>query len=123
MLILSKYKDYYDGVAGSTGIDKTIVYNRELIEVEEKKIIYPFKNADFWRKTKDNPFINLNNFHFNKESKKKYEHYSYFIIGFCGKIYIGWKLYWERKRSDFSDPELITLITYDFDFIKTILDP
>ena len=29
MYIIAKKKDYYDGVVGTMGIDKTIVYNRE----------------------------------------------------------------------------------------------
>ena len=36
MLIISKKKDFYDGVVGTMGIDKTLVYDREIIEVEEK---------------------------------------------------------------------------------------
>ena len=31
MYVISKFKDYYDGVVGSVCIDKTIVYERKLI--------------------------------------------------------------------------------------------
>ena len=43
MYIISKKKDYYDGVAGTTGIDKSIVYERQIIEVEEKNLPNEFK--------------------------------------------------------------------------------
>ena len=38
MYIISKKKDYYDGVAGTTGIDKTIVYDRQIVELEKDEI-------------------------------------------------------------------------------------
>lgn len=41
MLIISKKKDYYDGVVTTTGIDKSIVYNRNPIIVNEKE--YPIE--------------------------------------------------------------------------------
>ena len=31
MYIIAKNKDYYDGVAGTMGIDKTIVYERNTV--------------------------------------------------------------------------------------------
>lgn len=68
MLIISKYRDYYDSVAFSKGIDKTIVYKRDGEQVNYSKIktLFPTKNYS-WRKDEDTIFT--------------------FIIGFCGKLY------------------------------------
>ncbi len=45
MYIIAKNKDYYDGVVGSVGMDKTIVYERVIDEIESnEKMIKPFKD-------------------------------------------------------------------------------
>lgn len=45
---------------------------------------------------------------------------NYFIIGFCGKLYVGWKLYYETSRG--YNKKLITEITYDVNFISPLID-
>lgn len=121
MLILSKnIKDYYDGVAGSTGIDKTIVYNRESIEVLDKNMPKFFNAGKFSFKTRDNYLNDLGRGRINNLNSKVCHDYSYFIIGFCGKQYIGWKLYSEVKYK--SETKLVTTILYDFNIIKSIID-
>jgi hypothetical protein len=128
MYIIAKRKDYYDGVAGSTGIDKTIVYDRPVIEVEDNDIPVLFHRKRFmWGKTGESPFYKLQNHHLNKAFQKNYPHFAYFIIGFCGKLYIGWKLYRETPNNDcgsnyYRANDLVTDITYDFDYMKTIVD-
>jgi len=68
MLIVSKYRDYYDSVAFSKGIDKTIVYQRDKQQLNYKKIKIDFPAHDHtWSKPEDRIFT--------------------FIIGFCGKLY------------------------------------
>jgi hypothetical protein len=121
MLIISKKKDYYDGVVGTMGIDKTLVYDREIIEVEEKNFPSIFQRKGFsWKKSKDSVFLNIGNHTIKNEQYKNYQNCSNFIIGFCGKLYIGWKLYHENRKVY---PEILTTtITYDFDLIKTIVD-
>jgi hypothetical protein len=126
MLILAKKKDYYDGVAGTTGIDKTIVYDRQIIEFDEKEKPIPIL---FHRKKWSNdasPFYNLDYYHLNKNVQKKYPQYNYFIIGFCGKLYVGWKLYCEGKpyfnEFDYKIIPFLTEITYDLDYMKSIID-
>lgn len=119
MYIISKHKDFYDGVAGTFGIDKTIIYNREIIEVEHENRPTIFRESD-------NPFRNLGFFHLKKHNKPKYELYGHFIVGFCGKLYIGWKLYSENNKKYYpmlSTDAIITKITYNNNYIKTILDP
>lgn len=116
MYIISKKKDYYDGVVGTMGIDKTIVYNREIFETENRKNFPDFinKNKRNWKEMKEYPFSSLGLYSFNKEFIDKYSGYSYFIVGFCGKLYVGWKLY--------SDT-FTTTITYDKNLINKILHP
>ncbi len=69
LIVNSKYKDYYDSVAYSKGIDKSIVYNRELQEIKLNWL----KNFP----SHDITWINSG----NKTSV------STFIFGFCGKLY------------------------------------
>ena len=88
MYIISKYKDYYDGVAGTMGIDKTIVYDRQIIDVEEKdmpEFLKPKRYYSYFRERENNPFYQLGNSRIKRKYWKKYPHDSYFIIGFCGK--------------------------------------
>jgi len=119
MYIISKKKDYYDGVAGTTGIDKTIVYHREVIELEEDKLPKQFRRKSNWRKEDINPLRELSTFKLKKEFHDVCEDYSYFIIGFCGKLYIGWKLYREEIFPYMVDTE----ITFDSEYMKSILEP
>ncbi len=123
MLILTKRKDYYDGVVGTLGVDKTLVYDRQEVELQEKDFPDDFKRKRYsWNKSNDTQFYNIARHDIKKEFQKKYQHYSYFLIGFCGKLYIGWKLYSEvRKNSGITD--LVTEFTYDFEYIKTIIKP
>lgn len=123
MYIISKKKDYYDGVAGTTGIDKTIVYDRQIIEVEENNIPTFFAKKRYcFGKNDQTPPHNLNSYRLKKEVTIVYPEYSSFIIGFCGKLYIGWKLYSEGKTLSYGGKELITTITYDFDNMKKLIE-
>jgi hypothetical protein len=123
MLILSKQKDYYDGVVGTMGVDKTIVYERQITEIENPDRPTMFKRHPFWWSSNPHsPFLQLDEFRtINKEFRTKYEHSGYFILGFCGKLYVGWKLYKEVKKQGYPNFNLITTITYDFDEIKKII--
>lgn len=68
MLIISKFHDYYDPVGKTTGIDKTIVYQRTEVEL----------TVDFDTRIDD-------------EGGKRYPdwryEYKFYLIGFCGKLY------------------------------------
>lgn len=125
MLIITKRKDYYDGVAGTTGIDKTIVYDRQMIEFDDLRKAPKVFHIDKYDSNlvKNNPFYRLGNTDLITEFKKKYPHDSYFIIGFCGKLYLGWKLYSEVKRINYSDSNAKIDIIYSVDDIKKIFKP
>ena len=119
MYIISKKKDYYDGVVGTMGIDKTIVFNRETIEIDNKKKFPDFINLNkrSWKELKEYPISSLGYYHINDEYTKIYGGYSYFIVGFCGKLYVGWKLY------KMVDNDFVTVITYDSELMISILEP
>ena len=121
MYIIAKKKDYYDGVAGTTGIDKTIVYDRETTEFEKDEIPITFeRKRGYWGTRKDTPFHKMGYHSIRKEFRGVYcDEYAYFIVGFCGKLYVGWKLY--RANNEYPH-EVTTEITYDFDFMKTFLE-
>jgi hypothetical protein len=118
MLIITKKseKDYYDGVVGTMGIDKTLVYNRQIIEIDKKYIPTFLNNGKRSRLLSSSH--NLGGHSIKKECE--YQSYGYFIIGFCGRLYVGWKLYKEIKSK--FDTELLTNITYDFNYMNSILN-
>jgi len=122
MYIISKKKDYYDGVAGTMGIDKTIVYDRQIIEIEEKDLPKIFHSYSAWTNKNPSPFVKLSNTNIKKELRIVYRSISPFIIGFCGKLYVGWKLYSEGKMLPYGDKELITTITYDNENVKKLVE-
>lgn len=121
-IINHKHKDYYDGVAGTTGIDKTIVYDRKLIDVDEKDIPAFFAKRRYFTKEKESSFHDLYSYNLTKKGRETYPAYSHFVVGFCGKLYVGWKLYNRGKEIHCYSNEVITTITYDFDYIKTIVE-
>ena len=122
MLILSKKneKDYYDGVVGTTGIDKTIVYHRKIIEIDGKhtngEIPKIFNQKNFKLFDWDNPFYLITRIH-AKQNNKKYFDVVPFFIGFCGKLYVGWKLYYKVKKYPWD--EIKTDFEYD---IENVID-
>jgi len=117
MYIISKNKDYYDGVVGTTGVDKTIVYEREpVIEEDPHKFIEPFTARKSWSRRDRTPFNTFQSSYPIKRSSI-YEASSGFIVGFCGKLYIGWKFYREVTNEHYNT-DMETFITYDLEFIK-----
>ena len=98
MYIISKFKDYYDGAVGM-GIDKSIVYERHTIgeKYEQVKKYETFK--ELMPKTKF-PFSRHNNFDmddFHTNSKSIYYKVDTFVVGFCGKYYLGFRFSRKRK--------------------------
>ena len=115
MHIISKYKDYYDGVAGSVGIDKTCRYMRE-----PRYVSYDFKDISHingWQARYHLPTFKSDDAgRWYKHPKGKADYYNYFIIGFCGKLYIGYYFKWKGTKEYYSNPEGtddVELITYD----------
>jgi len=120
MYIITKKKDYYDGVAGTMGIDKSIVYDRQIIEFGEDDMPTIFRRKiGFWGiRHRENPFRELAYHRTKKEYRDVCDEHAYFIIGFCGKLYVGWKLY--RIIDKYNG--VSTEITYDLEYIKSILE-
>jgi hypothetical protein len=122
MLIINhNKKDYYDGVVGTMGVDKTIVYNRDTVELDNRSIPSAFKGKDgFWGlKFRETPFHELSYISIKKKYKNICDEHAHFIIGFCGKLYIGWKLY---REIDIETHAISTEFTYDTEYMQTILE-
>jgi len=100
MYIIAKNKDYYDGVVGSVGMDKTIVYERVIEEIiDNKEKPEEFQHKKFgWEK--GSPFLNVCSAHVDRDKTKKYDDVNGFIVGFCGKLYLGWKFEYKYEEWD-----------------------
>lgn len=96
MLIVSKFRDYYDSVAGTMGIDKKLVYKRNSLELNYK---YP---DFFYRIQHCCPYIS-----------KLFKSVRVFVVGFCGKTYVGF---------DFDLGNDKKLITYDIELVKELFE-
>lgn len=98
MYIITKNKDYYDGVVGTVGMDKTIVYERQTEEIEDyKRFPKAFKHKrHVWNDR--NPLLNLCRLDVDKEKTSKYHDADGFIVGFCGSLYIGWQLHYKEEQ-------------------------
>ncbi len=113
MFIISKHKDYYDGVAYSMGIDKTIIYERNTIMVDDRKL-FPkqFGSGDsLWRNDKT-LYSKMYNLGGRIVGRVKDGYFiAPFVVFFCGKTYPGYKAITE-KRVNFST---VTEIEYFYD--------
>lgn len=110
MLVVSKFHDYYDPVARSKGVDKTIVYKRETVEKEDEKtckIVKSFLLPSFQRTERIHGVI-------SKESS-----YNMVIIGFCGKFYPMFICY--QRSTDYTTSAKTNYL-YDQGFISVILE-
>lgn len=125
MYIISKNKDYYDGVVGTVGMDKTIVYERHPNEIDNRNLMpKEFKGNDNHRSWMDNnPFLNIGYVDVDTKKTKKYISAESFIVGFCGKLYIGWRFYYNVKAPYFSGRmfDIEYDIIYDFEIAKKYL--
>ena len=74
MLIISKFRDYYDASVGY-GVDKTIVYERETRVIKSNEFFVDNRIGDDYYLRRPN----LNEDRFHNQWK---------IIGFCGKTYV-----------------------------------
>jgi hypothetical protein len=76
------------------------VYERNLIEIENQREMPKEFHGDFgWSRNYDNHFLNLG-YSDTKRDCKKYKKAKFFIIGFCGKLYLGWKLFYSVEEFD-----------------------
>lgn len=80
--------------------------------------IFRRKSGVWGIRHRENPFRELAYHRTKKEYRDTCDEHAYFIIGFCGKLYVGWKLYHIIDRYD----EVSTEIIYDLEYIKSILE-
>jgi hypothetical protein len=116
-IINTKQKDYYDGVVGTMGIDKGIVYERNTVVIDgtDKNLVFPKEYGDSGRWMHVNPFRDLSRY--NVKPECEFDDFTAFIVGFCGQHYVGWKFY---KNSDDKNNyyDFTTEITYDYNKVK-----
>ncbi len=75
MKIISNFKDYYDGVVNTYGIDEHVIFIRDTKELISKDI--NFKKPEIYRHTTQGKYSDLDHD----------IHYDFIYIGFCGLIY------------------------------------
>ena len=126
MYIIAKKKDYYDGVVGSVGMDKTLVYERTPTEIEDPKDMpKEFQGKRGWNYRDENPFLNIIYFDIDSKKTKKYEKVHHFLVGFCGKLYLGWKFHYKVQGWDLETGEkkefIETDIIYGYENAKKFL--
>lgn len=124
MYIISKHKDYYDGVVGSVGMDKTLVYERQVKDRTNALKEFKHSRSGGWRSNDENPFLNVGYADIDREKTKKYKDIHFFIVGFCGKLYLGWKLYYKVKERDETGTIVDvtkTDIVYGYENVKDLL--
>jgi hypothetical protein len=122
-IIDKKKKDYYDGVVGTMGIDKEIVYERKTAEFNKNEE-FP---KEFQRIVGGSIFRNENHFrnlHFHSPKKEsEYDEADGFIVGFCGNLYPGYRFLKKKKLHNYADNyEFTTTIVYDEKKIKKHLE-
>lgn len=76
MYIVSKWRDYYDKIK-AFGIDKTVVYKRETLEIPKKRSHHYVS----WQERDDFPGI------CEKHNQKSKYVFHYSVIGFCGSLH------------------------------------
>ena len=118
MLIIKKYHDYYDSAVGVDGIDKTCIYERlpvqESNQYEMGKIHELFKGDKVgWH---CGPYSeNYSKFRYNKPQKNDPYFIMPFIIGFCGKTYVGYVFKWDV----YNDLDKIKIVYGPDEFFET----
>lgn len=112
MLIISKFRDYYDSVAFSKGVDKTIVYKREITELLDKKLA----NETYSRTEFYFPEVS-----YNSVSDRNIKSMTTSIIGFCGKLYPVMVIERDVRVSQYST-QVQTEIVYDIEVMREFHD-
>lgn len=103
MLIVKKFHDYYDSAIGFDGVDKTCVYDRTPKQITDKyefvELHNRFKSIEQKRDT--GPlFVEYYSINSRKKLIKSAEPnlVKPFIVGFCGKTYVGYRFIWENEN-------------------------
>jgi hypothetical protein len=104
VIINSKFRDYYDSAVGQ-GIDKTVVFEREIRVIKSK---------DFFLDTSIAGSIYFHPAHWKRWTKEV--KHQWMIIGFCGKTYV---ILIEKVKQNESEPETIEYF-YGEDALKQV---
>lgn len=121
MYIISKHKDYYDSVAHSKGIDKTIIYNRKTEEIADSEFYNDVRAL--YRKNQKIKCYFPSEQQLNYYSKKGLKEFHTAIIGFCGKIYpILIATYYVPATSRYTMVTEEKVIIHDLDKIREMCD-
>jgi len=113
MLILSNgKKDYYDGVVQTTGIDKTIVYNRHQNDIENSFKDYKNLPKDLIKLVEGITAFNID------LKKTTIEFQGIYVIAFCGKMHVLWHL---LNKTSFNDVNPESIFTYNLNDVKGIV--
>lgn len=90
MRIVSKFKDYYDGIQ-RYGQDKAVTYPRTPVVVEMKREYSPFKFPAY----------------VTVRHKIRQHTFDVFFVGFCDKVYLGLRAYIDHKPVCLYDAESV----------------
>ena len=115
MLIVSKEHDYYD-TAHDGFIDKTIVYQRTPVQTKD----FLKERFDYFRTGTKGKKVDIEFPHVggHLRATNYSEHKDLFIVGFCGKFYIGL----HHTVDTIPDSKNIDRYIYDFDEIVSCLE-
>ena len=112
MLIISKFHDYYDSVL-TWGIDKTVVYKREEIEVN----LTPVALSYDWQKERPYPY--------HQSAWRDYTYLSYeaspILVGVGGKVYAGYRIEYRQYNKYSYCSSTVTRYVYSMDDLKSVL--
>jgi hypothetical protein len=119
MYIISKFRDYYDSAAG-LGIDKSCIYERnQFVDNSQHEFI---NNSLLFKGDRigwsNEPYM-LTPCSLQYRKPGKISYIKPFIIGFCGKTYVGYVFHYER--TDMGVDEKIK-ISYDIDEINKLIE-
>lgn len=98
MKIISKHKDYYDSAIG-LGIDETLVYIRNTVEIKEPQFLIEEEIPPHNSSCVANSFLELHNSRWNDFTKES-PAIRYILVGFCGKTYVCAHIFWQEPKKD-----------------------
>lgn len=110
MLIVSKFRDYYDSIAGQKGIDKKIVFNRD-----QNSLFLPEFHSK-WSDRTQHYFPNYDS-RIVRNDYKGLVQYETYILGICGKLY-PLLVNTIRKKTGVYSHETYSEFIYDINIIE-----
>lgn len=126
MLIIKKFHDYYDTAMGSTGIDKTCVYQRtpfydkDQYEFKKNFKLFEIEKTDYaWRTRPYSYNLSKRNNEWKEGELRSAEP---FVIGFCGKTYVGYVFRFYHAGDTYGISNDKIKITYSIDEFLALLN-